>query len=222
MPAVMRMSHSLAVLAVAVALGALAAGPAHAQSMPGAGSGARGLPPPVKRPNEQAPEAHVQPPALPGTLNQAPAAERTQLDLPPTESLFDAINRGDLAAARDAINRGADLGGHNILGMTPLDVSVDLSRNDITFLLLSMRGGSSAPVRSTGVTPDPHAKPSATKTASVPPKPGAAKPAPKLAAVPPRPAPAPAAPAPQQFAGPGSAGTPDPQAGFLGFGGTVQ
>ena len=59
----------------------------------------------------------------------------------PNEALFDAINRGDIGAARDAISRGADLQGHNILGMTPLELSVDLGRNDISFLLLSMRAG---------------------------------------------------------------------------------
>ena len=59
----------------------------------------------------------------------------------PTEALFDAINRGDIGTARDAISRGADLHGHNVLGMTPLELSVDLGRNDISFMLLSMRGG---------------------------------------------------------------------------------
>jgi hypothetical protein len=58
----------------------------------------------------------------------------------PTDALFDAINRGDIAGARDALNRGADLNGVNILGMTPMELSVDLGRNDISFLLLSMRG----------------------------------------------------------------------------------
>ena len=57
----------------------------------------------------------------------------------PTDALFDAINRGDIATARDAISRGADLQGQNILGMTPLELSVDLGRNDISFMLLSMR-----------------------------------------------------------------------------------
>jgi hypothetical protein len=57
----------------------------------------------------------------------------------PTDALFDAINRGDIAAARDAISRGADLNGRNVLGMTPMELSVDLGRNDISFLLLSMR-----------------------------------------------------------------------------------
>ena len=65
----------------------------------------------------------------------------------PTDALFDAINRGDIAAARDAVSRGADLGGRNLLGMTPLDLSIDLARKDITFMLLSMRGGDSAPNR---------------------------------------------------------------------------
>ena len=58
----------------------------------------------------------------------------------PTDALFDAINRGDINAARDAISRGANLRGHNVLGMTPMELSVDLGRNDISFLLLSMRG----------------------------------------------------------------------------------
>ena len=64
----------------------------------------------------------------------------------PTDALFDAINRGDMASARDAIDRGADLNGHNVLGMTPIDLSVDLGRNDITFLLLSMANGESRPI----------------------------------------------------------------------------
>ncbi|MCP1241068.1 ankyrin repeat domain-containing protein [Acetobacter lambici] len=64
-------------------------------------------------------------------------------DIEPTVALFEAINRGSVASARDAINRGADLNGHNILGQTPLDMSIDLNRNPITFLLLSLRNSSS-------------------------------------------------------------------------------
>ncbi len=83
------------------------------------------------------------PPALPGaepaTEGMIPA-DKSAADLPPTEALFDAIHRGDVASARDALNRGADLDGHNVLGQSPLDLSIDLNRNDITFLLLSMRG----------------------------------------------------------------------------------
>jgi hypothetical protein len=41
------------------------------------------------------------------------------------------------------MNRGADLHGENVLGLTPLELSVDLGRNDISFLLLSMREGDS-------------------------------------------------------------------------------
>ncbi len=48
---------------------------------------------------------------------------------------------GRYRGARDAISRGADLNGHNILGMIPMELSVDLGRNDISFLLLSMRSG---------------------------------------------------------------------------------
>ena len=84
---------------------------------------------------------------MPGAQSQAGSAapaERIPMDMPPTEALFDAINRGDIAAARDALNRGADIDARNVLGMTPLDSSIDLGRNDISFLLLSMRGAGSA------------------------------------------------------------------------------
>lgn len=82
------------------------------------------------------------PDAIPGAKARLPAAPASKAvaDMPPTDALFDAINRGDIAAARDALNRGADLNGVDILGMTPMELSVDLGRNDISFLLLSMRG----------------------------------------------------------------------------------
>ncbi len=83
------------------------------------------------------------PPALPGAEPAAEGvipADKGVADLPPTEALFDSIHRGDVASARDALNRGADLDGRNVLGQSPLDLSIDLNRNDITFLLLSMRG----------------------------------------------------------------------------------
>src|SRR3954470_1592568 len=92
------------------------------------------------------PPAPPLPPALPGAKTNANAvapANRIPTDMQPTEALFDSINRGDIAAARDAISRGADLGGRNLLGMTPMELSVDLGRNEISFLLLSMRGGDS-------------------------------------------------------------------------------
>ena len=88
------------------------------------------------------PSAPALPPVLPGTKGASVAAAPTQMpsDMSPTEGLFDAINRGDLPAARDAVNRGANLNGRNVLGLSPLDLSVDLGRNDISFMLLSMRG----------------------------------------------------------------------------------
>jgi len=208
-----RLRHVCSVVGLAAALALLAAAPAHAQY-----SGtSRGMPPPVKRPNTQGQPTEVPPPALPGAQNSFAPAERTTTDLSPTDALFDAINRGDMAATRDAMNHGADLAGHNILGMTPLELSVDLGRNNITFLLLSLRGSA---------TPASH--PPATATAA--PLAGAtspggkmpAKPTPKLAAL--RPAPATVAQpvVARQFAGQADPGTPVPQAGFLGFGGTVQ
>ncbi len=93
------------------------------------------------------------PPAIPGAVSSpdrvAPAAKNAT-DLDPTAALFDAIDRGDITAARDALGRGADLSAKNVLGQTPLDMSIDLSRNDITFLLLSMRSqnGDEAPAAS--------------------------------------------------------------------------
>jgi hypothetical protein len=84
------------------------------------------------------------PPVLPGTkaAPEAAAPTTSPTDMSPTEALFDAINRGDLPGARDAVNRGAQLDARNELGMTALDQSVDTGRNDITFMLLSMRSDS--------------------------------------------------------------------------------
>ena len=121
------------------------AGPAAAQSSnpaslqnpglkPGATGGTRGGQPA----REQAP------PALPGARAEPTAvapASRVAADMPPTEALFDSVNRGDLASAKDAIGRGADINGTNVLGLTPLELAVDLGRNEISFLLLSLRGG---------------------------------------------------------------------------------
>ncbi|MEN0077212.1 MAG: ankyrin repeat domain-containing protein, partial [Paracraurococcus sp.] len=84
------------------------------------------------------------PPALPGLQNRT-APEPIPADpnqvLSPNASLFDAINRGDLAAAKDAVARGADLDSRNVLGLSPIDASVDQGRTEIMFYLLSVRGG---------------------------------------------------------------------------------
>jgi hypothetical protein len=122
----------------------------------------------------------------------------------PTDALFDAINRGDIAAARDAISRGADLYGHNILGMTPLELSVDLGRNDISFMLLSMRAADDDRTRQGRPVMSTAKKAPATKQARQAP----VKPAEKVtASAPPQ--------AARLFAGDG--GAPNPNAGFLGF-----
>lgn len=151
------------------------------------------------------------PPALPGAAQSAAPATpsfRPPTDLEPTDALFDAINRGDMAAARDAISRGADLRGQNILGMTPMELSVDLGRNDISFLLLSMRAADDGRGRqSAAAAQSPLGKPA--KQAQANP----AKAIPAKSAAPARP---PAAPQNARlFAGDG--GTPIPDAGFLGF-----
>jgi hypothetical protein len=176
-------------------------------------------------PQAQAAEAKARqaapapPPAIPGAQSKTDAAApavKPPSDLAPNEALFDAINRGDMTAARDALNRGAELDARNVLGMTPLDLSVDLGRNDITFLLLSMRGdsgGSRLPPKPTQTAQAPapppvrHGRAVAERrahvvmTAAVP------------AAASPRPAPA-SQKAPLYA---GNGGAPIPQAGFLGF-----
>ena len=147
------------------------------------------------------------PDAVPGDKARAPAAPATRstADMSPNEALFDAINRADLAAARDALNRGAELDAVNILGMTPMELSVDLGRNDISFLLLSIRGdtadaAASAPARGQaaavkgGQTAKPSPKAAITARVAVPRKPVVT---------------------PKLFANDG--GTPLPAVGFLGF-----
>jgi hypothetical protein len=89
------------------------------------------------------------PPAIPGAQPAEDAAvapaDKIAAEMSPNDALFDAITRGDMAAAKDALNRGAQLDAHNVLGQTPTDASIDLDRNDITFLLLSMRTPTTTP-----------------------------------------------------------------------------
>jgi hypothetical protein len=162
---------------------------------------------------DQQPEASRPPPAaLPG-LQYRRAPEPIPADpsqnLGPNAALFDAINRGDLPAAREAVGRGADIESRNVLGLSPIDAAVDQGRSDILFFLLSVRGSSG----SQGAPPP----------AAEPVRPAAA---PRLA---PRRNGTPAAPAAdrtvpnpvQQVANPrlwaGDGGAPNPAIGFLGF-----
>ncbi|QDH16446.1 ankyrin repeat domain-containing protein [Swingsia samuiensis] len=80
------------------------------------------------------------PSALPGAeASDDDGGGHARTDVNPTNALFDAINNGSLNAAKEALNRGADTGAHNVIDQTPLDMAIDLNRRDIMFLLLSMR-----------------------------------------------------------------------------------
>lgn len=95
--------------------------------------------------------AKAPPPAIPGAVSNGEAAPATKnaAEMSPNDALFDAIDRGDVTAARDAMNRGAQLDSKNVLGQSPIDAAIEANRNDITFMLLSLRGalGSGAPTR---------------------------------------------------------------------------
>ncbi len=200
---------------VATAVLALAARPALAQiQVPGPINSADG-----KSSKPRGREAAAPPPVgVPGsradTALTAPA-QSVVTDMPPTEALFDAINRGDLPAAQQALGRGADIHGRNVLGLTPLDLSVDLGRNSISFLLLSLRGGAGF---GDGAAPrTANAAPARQTLAERRAAAAAERQALREQAVATRNAPrVPAAPRnPALFAGNG--GAPAPNAGFLGF-----
>ncbi len=188
----------------------LAGRPACAQgSLPGINNGVPTGP--VVRSAPAAPPGRAAPSALPGA--RPGAAVVTPLDRPPSEmgpneALFDAINRGDVAAARDALGRGAEVNARNVLGMTPTELSIDLGRNDITFLLLSAGG------RSGGEAPPP------AKAVKAVGKVHPAAPAPHRQAERVRVPVVRQAPAQRQEMHYADVpATPAPQAGFLGFGG---
>jgi hypothetical protein len=166
------------------------------------------------------------PPAVPGASSGSDVvAPATQLptDMSPSDALFDAINRGDIAAARDALSRGADLEAHNLLGMTPMELSVDLGRNDISFLLLSYRtpdtsSGAAKTAQANAAAPGVATKTAGAKRAGT--KAAGTKAEGRAPAVAVK-AEAPVAPqTPRLFANDG--GTPVPGAGFLGFGSAAQ
>jgi hypothetical protein len=144
-------------------------------------------------------------------------SDRPATDMGPTEALFDSINRGDIGGARDAVRRGADLRARSVLGMTPLELSVDLGRRDISFLLLSLRGtdGITGPREQSGA-----AAPSAAEQARAAKQRAERAEAIRRAAARTPPPTGPVTPQnPRLFAGDG--GQPVPEAGFLGFGGAT-
>jgi len=210
-------SHFGPVLSGAMFAAALLSAPAAfaqtAQNAPGTSNGM--LTGPVVQPVPDKAPAAAPPPALPGARSGGDVTplDRPPSDMGPNEALFDAINRGDVGAARESLSRGADLHATNLLGMTPTELAIDLGRSDLIFLLLSMRdsSGGGAPSAKEARKPVP---PAPATARSAPPRP-APRPAPVVAAT--RPAPA---PMPQKYADVPAA--PVPQAGFLGFGGTAR
>ena len=158
--------------------------------------------------NQAAPQGPA--PALPGLTARrqpAPIAGDPAANLSPNAALFDAISRGDLGAAREAVARGANLEARNALGLSPLDAAVDQGRNDIVFYLLSTRDMGRGPVIS-----EPSVAGLATpRAAATPaPRPQATQPATAVAAA------APAAPRNAQLWA-GNGGTARAEIGFLGF-----
>lgn len=207
---------------------ALAAVPAHAQTPNMNNPGG-----PVVGMAHPRPPMPVPPPGVPGASNDntgssAPPAPSAS-SMSPNAALFDAINRGDLAEARDAIARGAQVDARNVLGMTPLEEAIDLNRNDIAFLLLSIVHEHSAAAASANsalslnVPPAPAAVPTAPSSAGSPLNGSAGSVQDILLAnqPPARPLPASAKPGaprlPDPLAVEGSA-SPNPAVGFLGFG----
>jgi hypothetical protein len=132
----------------------------------------------------------------------------------PTTDLFTAINANNYGDAQDAISRGADLNAQDPLGESPLDLSIALNHNNITFMILSARNeaGSSPTTNGPAYSLAAPSKTPAKKAA-------AAKPSVHTVPVKMATSPAPAKPAPTPTA---NAATDPGQAnvsvGFLGFG----
>lgn len=190
--------------------------PAAAQMSGGSGGGIR--PTPGTSPRTPTVKREAPPPAVPGARAEPTAvapADRNAADLPPNEALFDAINRGDLPTAKDAINHGADLNSTNVLGLTPLELAVDLGRNEISFLLLTLRGGNGYTTSSGPASATPQGRAAAARAERDAARIAARETRAERGAVAARPGAGPSLQAPRLFAGQG--GTPVPQAGFLGF-----
>lgn len=126
----------------------------------------------------------------------------------PTEALFDAINLGDIDEVRAAVAAGANIGARNVLGLTPVDLALDLGQTEIAFFLMSL---GRAPSRGLGQQQEPQ------RPAAVVPSP--AQPVQRGPSMRPS-APVSSGPAAGQASAPlwrGDGGTPVPEAGFLGF-----
>jgi hypothetical protein len=157
--------------------------------------------------------------------------------LSPNDQLFDSIDRGDITSARDAIARGADLGATDAVGQTPIDESVALGRNDITFLLVTLlhangsqitdaQGPMAMPPANTLGLSSKDQKAVAAPVSFFAPPPTPTKPRhigrfpATRAAAEIAPAPVAASVAPPAYAD--TSGAPVPSAGFVGFGSSAQ
>ncbi len=204
-------------LALGLALGAAVA-PAHAQlssGTMGSGMGMGGVGgAPAPQPKARTPD--IAPTGLPGVGGVAPLATGPQMQKPaggdPTQELFTAINKNDYASAQDALSRGADLTAKDQFGESPLDLSIALNRNNITFLLLGTRnelaaqGASDTMGAPWMLTPPPSGKTGKSQSGK------------HEAASAVVPANETGKPTPYKALPTGNTGTPNPQAGFLGFG----
>jgi len=163
---------------------------------------------PAMRPPE-APRPQERPAGLPG-LTARPSQVIPPTTIPssmnPNDALFDAISRGDVPTAREAVARGADTNARNALGLTAVDSAVDQGRPDMIFYLLSLRGSAGSAAAPEGDAPPPARNRAAQRE--------------------PRPSPtAPAATAPVRQQAPArtarlfanDGGAAQPEAGFLGF-----
>jgi hypothetical protein len=192
-------------LTAAPAMAQLASGPGGLGSSPGAG--------PAPTPQARTPD--IAPPALPGGGGMNPVATGPVMQKAasgdPTANLFAAITKGDANAAQQAVGSGANLNAQNQFGETPLDLSIALNRTNITFLLLQTRNELNAQ----GGGPEPMGAPWMLDSNSTPGTSNGKSHA-KAGTVA---VSAPAVPQPSpRIAVQAGNGTPDPQAGFLGFG----
>ena len=186
-------------VASAFALVLSVATPAFAQMSPEMGGGGMMGGGNAPQPRQRVPD--IAPAGVPGAVTAAlPTGPNLQKHFTgdPTTALFTAIDKNDYAEAQDAVSRGANLNAENALGETPLDMSVALNRSTITFMLLAARNeeGGGTPPGPAPVYTGHHAR---GRTLSISDK----TPAPR--------------PQPVPVMG-NNPGTPDPAAGFLGFG----
>jgi len=130
-------------------------------------------------------------------------ADQRQVAADPTQALFDAIHLGDRDEVRAAIAAGANLGARNVLGLTPLDLALDLGQTEIAFFLMSL---GRTPTRPATLQPD-------AQRPAAPAPPSGQRSQPRPVSLPP--APVTAAPTAPLWRGDG--GSPVPEAGFLGF-----